>query len=75
MKADRISTNDILNIGTGGKLEVMLPDYKAVCTAKTLVSRCNLAYPREDGQVWRTAFCREKNMLTVYLEKKEEEKA
>lgn len=72
MIAERISTSDILNIGAGGKLEVVLPDYKAVESAKVLVARCKLRYPREDGLTWRTEFCREKNMLTIYLDKKKE---
>ena len=70
MKAERISTSDIRNIGAGGKLEVILPDYKAVCSAKVLVSRCNLAYGG-DGYTWRTSFCRENNSLTIYCERKE----
>lgn len=74
MVAERISTQDILNIGVGGKLEVILPDYKAICSAKVLVARCKLAYPREDGLTWRTSFCRKKNQLTIYLDKPEEEK-
>ena len=72
MIAERISTSDILNIGAGGKLEVILPDYKAVESAKVLVARCKLRYPREDGLTWRTEFCREKNMLTIYLDKKKD---
>jgi hypothetical protein len=74
MIAERIGTSDILNIGVGGKLEVVLPDYKAVESAKVLVARCRLRYPREDGLTWRTTFCREKNMLTIYLGEKESEK-
>ena len=72
MVAERISTSDILNIGAGGKLEVILPNYKAVESAKVLVARCKLRYPRDDGLTWRTEFCREKNMLTIYLDKKKE---
>lgn len=74
MVAEKISTQDILNIGVGGKLEVILPDYLAVCSAKVLVHRCKLAYPREDGLTWRTSYNREKNQLTIYLAKQEEEK-
>ena len=73
MVAERIGTSDILNIGIGGRLEVILPDYKAIESAKVLVTRCNLRYPREDGMVWRTKFNREKNMLTIYMESKNEE--
>ena len=73
MVAERISTSDILNIGMGGKLEVILPDYKAVESAKVLVARCKLRYPREDGFSWRTEYNREKNMLTIYCVKKEEQ--
>ena len=68
MVAERISTQDILNIGAGGRLEVVLPDYKAVESAKVLVARCKLRYPRDDGRTWRTEFCREKNSLTIYCE-------
>lgn len=76
MVAERISTSDILNIGAGGKLEVILPDYRAIESAKVLVARCRLRYPRKDGMTWRTEFCREKSMLTIYCEPKakEEEK-
>ena len=70
MVAERIGTSDLLNIGVGGKLEVILPDYLAVCSTKALVSRCNLAYPREDGLVWRTTYNREKKTLTIYLTEK-----
>lgn len=55
MVAERISTADILNIGTNGKLEVQLPNWAAVEVAKNLVSRCNVRYPREDGSRWRTS--------------------
>lgn len=73
MVAERISTSDILNIGANGKLEVVLPDYKAIESAKVLVTRCKLRYPREDGMTWRTEFSRQKMSITIYCEPKKEE--
>ena len=54
MVADKISTNDIQNIGSGGTLEVKMPDYKACMSAKNLVSHVRKMYPREDGKYY---FC------------------
>lgn len=74
MVAERLTTKDIRNIGQGGALEVILPDYAAVESAKVLVSRVKLRYPREDGYTLRTEFNRTKNSITIYCEPEKEEK-
>lgn len=65
MKADKISTQDINGIGTGGKLVVTLPDYKAVEVAKNLVTRCKAVYPREDGMTYTTSVDKSTNTITI----------
>ena len=54
MVASKISVEDIKNIGYGGKLKVVLPDYAACVSAKNLVSHVRKMYPREDGKYY---FC------------------
>lgn len=73
MVAERVTTDDIRNIGTGGKLEVILPNYGAVEAAKVMVTRVKLRYPREDGYTLRTEFNRKKMSFTIYCVPKGEE--
>ena len=50
MVASKISVEDIKNIGYGGKLKVVLPDYAACVSAKNLVSHVRKMYPLPAGQ-------------------------
>ena len=73
MVAEKVTTEDVKNIGAGGKLEVILPNYAAIEAAKVLVTRVKLRYPREDGYTLRTSFNRKKMSITIYCEPKVEE--
>ena len=72
MVAERVTTDDVRNIGAGGRLEVILPNYAAVEAAKVLVSRVKLRYPRDDGYTLRTRFDRKRMSFTLYCERTEE---
>jgi len=65
MVSDKISTNDIQNIGTYGKLEVTLPDYKACMSAKNLVTYTKNMYPREDGLTYTISIDRDTNTISI----------
>lgn len=65
MIADKISTNDIQSIGTGGSLEVKLPNYKACISAKNLVTYTKNAYPRKDGMTYSCNINRETFTITI----------
>ena len=49
MVVNKVSTEDINNIGSFGKLIATLPDYAACEVAKNLATRCKTRHPREDG--------------------------
>lgn len=72
MVAERISTNDIQSIGTGGTLEVTLPDYKACMSAKNLVTYTRNMYPREDGMVYTCSIDRDTHTITIKVVKPED---
>lgn len=65
MVADKISTNDIQSIGTGGTLEVTLPDYKACVCAKNLVTYTKNMYPRKDGMTYTCSINRDTHTITI----------
>jgi len=65
MVSDKISTTDIQNIGTYGKLEVTLPDYKACMSAKNLVTYTKNMYPREDGLTYTISIDRDTNTISI----------
>ena len=65
MVSERISTNDIQNIGTGGMLEVTLPNYKSCMSAKNLVLYTKNMYPREDGMTYTCSVDRDKHTITI----------
>ena len=65
MIADKISTNDIQNIGKYGILEVTLPDYKACMSAKNLVTYTKNMYPREDGLTYTCSINRDNHTITI----------
>lgn len=74
MVADKISTNDIQGIGSYGKLEVTLPDYKACISAKNLVTYTKNMYPREDGLTYTCSINRETSTITIEVIEKENRK-
>lgn len=65
MVAERISTNDIQSIGTGGTLEVTLPDYKACISAKNIVTYTKNMYPREDGMTYTCSINRDTHTIKI----------
>ena len=65
MVADKISTSDIRSIGSGGLLEVKLPDYKSCMSAKNLVTYTKNMYPREDRMTYSCSINRETNTITI----------
>ena len=64
MKANGISVEDIRNL-VEGKLVVELPDYKATCSARQLVSYTKKAYPFADGVDVETSTDTETNTITL----------
>lgn len=72
MIADKITTNDIQSIGTGGTLEVTLPDYKACMSAKNMVTYTRNMYPREDGMVYTCSINRDTHTITIKVVKPED---
>ena len=72
MVADKISTNDIQNIGSGGTLEVKMPDYKACMSAKNLVTYTKNMYPREDGLTYTCSINRETATITIKVVRPED---
>ena len=48
MKANKVTSEDIKNIGVGGQLVVELPNYLACVAAKGAVTYVKKAYPRDD---------------------------
>lgn len=65
MVADKVSTDDINNIGSYGKLIVTLPTYAAVESAKNLVTRAKVRHPREDGLTYTCSVNKSTNTLTI----------
>ena len=65
MKANKVTAEDIKNIGTGGKIEVELPNYLACVAAKGAVTYVKRAYPRTDGNVYYTFL--KGNTITIGL--------
>lgn len=65
MVANKIGTDDIVNIGALGRLKVTLPDFAAVESAKNLVTRVKSRYPREDGLTYTTRVDKKTNTLTI----------
>lgn len=72
MTANKIGTEDIVNIGTFGKLKVTLPDYAAVESVKNLVTRAKARYPREDGLTYTTGVDKETNTITIEVVRPED---
>ena len=72
MVAERISTNDIQGIGSGGTLEVTLPDYKACISAKNLVTYTKNMYQREDGMTYTCSINRETHTIKIDVVKLED---
>ena len=66
MVANKIGTEDIMNIGSFGRLKVTLPDFAAVESAKNLVTRAKARYPRKDGLTYTT--CVDKKTNTIVIE-------
>lgn len=71
MKSTSISVDDIRNL-VKGKLEIELPDYKATCSARQLVSYTKKAYLREmpEGMDIETTTNTETNVITISVVKK-----
>lgn len=65
MKASKIGTEDIVNIGAYGKLTVTLPDYPSVESAKNLVTRAKSRHPRTDGLTFTTSVDKKTNTITI----------
>ncbi len=65
MRASKIGTEDIVNIGAFGKLTVTLPDFPSVESAKNLVTRAKAKHPRADGLTFTTKVDKETNTITI----------
>jgi hypothetical protein len=65
MVANKVGTDDIVNIGSFGKLTVTLPDFAAVESAKNLVTRAKARHPREDGLTYTTKVDKMTNTITI----------
>lgn len=65
MVADKVSTEDIKNIGSYGRLIVKLPSYAAVESAKNLVTRAKARHPRTDGLTYTCTVDKSTNTLTI----------
>lgn len=65
MIASKITVDDIKNIGYGGKLKVVLPDYAACVSAKNLVSHVRKMYPREDGKYYFASVDSKTNTIEI----------
>ena len=74
MVVNKVSTEDITNIGAFGRLKVTLPDFAAVESAKNLVTRVKSRYPREDGLTYTTGVDKKTNTLTIEVVKPEDVK-
>lgn len=72
MVAERISTTDIQGIGSGGTLEVTLPDYKACISVKNLVTYTKNMYQREDGMTYTCSINRYMHSITIKVVKPED---
>ena len=72
MIANKVGTDDIVNIGSFGKLTVTLPDYAAVESVKNLVTRAKVRHPREDGLTYTTKVNKMTNTLTIEVVKPED---
>lgn len=65
MRADKIGTEDILNIGAFGRLKVTLPSFAAIESAKNLVTRVKARYPRKDGLTYTTSVDKKENIIII----------
>ena len=65
MVANKVTIEDILNIGSDGKLKVSLPTYNACVSAKNLVTHVKKAYPREDGKIYKTSIDSKTNTIEI----------
>ena len=65
MTANKVTIEDIRNIGTGGKLKVSLPTYGACVSAKNLVTHVKKMYPREDGKGYKTSIDSKTNTIEI----------
>ena len=72
MVANKVGTEDIINIGAFGRLKVTLPDYAAVESAKNLVTRAKARHPREDGLTYTTSVDKKTNTITIEVVKPED---
>ena len=65
MVAEKVTIEDIRNIGYGGKLKVSLPNYAACVSAKNLVSHVRKMYPREDGKYYKASIDSKANTIEI----------
>ena len=72
MVANKVGTEDIINIGAFGKLIARLPDYAAVESVKNLVTRAKARHPRQDGLTYTTSVDKETNTITIEVVKPED---
>lgn len=72
MVVNKVSTTDINNIGSFGKLVATLPDYAACETAKNLVTRAKARHPRADGLTYTTSIDKSTNTITIEVVKPED---
>lgn len=69
MKLSSISVEDIRNL-VNRKLTIEMPDYKATCSARQMVTYTKKAYPLPDGMDLETTTDTEKNIITISVVEK-----
>ncbi len=72
MRAEKLSTSDIIGIGSFGKLVVELPSYAAVESAKNLVTRAKARHPRADGLTYTTSVDKTTNTIVIEVVRPED---
>lgn len=65
MVVNKVSTEDINNIGSYGKLVATLPSYAACEVAKNLVTRAKSRHPRKDGLTYSCSIEKKTNTITI----------
>jgi hypothetical protein len=74
MKAQKISVDDIRNLGSNGTLSVELPTLAACYSARALMNYARYMYPRTDGYVYTMSIDKPTNTVTIRTVKPEEVK-
>lgn len=72
MVANKVGTEDIINIGSFGTLKVTLPTPAAVESTKNLITRAKYLHPRADGLTYTTCVDKKTNTITISVVRPED---